>query len=164
MNVSEIWSKGVVRVLSARIARDFELIRQTGALPWRIGADRKPEVLLVTGKRSKRWIIPKGWPMIGKSLAEAAQIEAFEEAGVEGRVDPQPLGTLAHLKRTAVGSLRAEILVHALEVREELVDWPEKGERDRRWFSIKDALIEVHSTGLRALIGDLAKRLEFTIR
>lgn len=135
------------------------MIRQTGALPWRIGVDRKPEVLLVTGKRSKRWIIPKGWPMMGKSLAAAAQIEAFEEAGVEGTVDLQPLGTLPHLKRTAFGSIRAEILVHALEVEQELADWPEKGERMRRWFSIENALTQVHSRELRDLIGDLAKRL-----
>jgi len=121
-------------------------------------------VLLVTGKRSKRWIIPKGWPMMGKSLAVAAQIEAFEEAGVEGKVDPQPLGTLAHLKRTALGSFRAEILVHALEVEEELADWPEKGERDRRWFPIEKAQTEVQSRKLRQLIGDLAKRLENSLR
>ena len=140
------------------------MIRQTGALPWRIGADRKPEVLLVTGKRSNRWIIPKGWPMVGKSFADAAQIEAFEEAGVEGKVDPNPLGTLAHLKRTPLGSIRAEILVHALEVEEELADWPEKGERDRRWFPIKKALTQVRSRELRELIGDLAKRLENTSR
>ena len=136
------------------------MIRQTGALPWRIGANRMPEVLLVTGRRSSKWIIPKGWPMIGKSLAVAAQIEAFEEAGVEGTVDTKPLGTLAHLKRTGLGSFRAEILVHALKVEQELSDWPEKGERARRWFPINEALAQVDSSGLRKLISDFAERLE----
>ena len=140
------------------------MIRQTGALPWRIGADRKPEVLLVTGKRSNRWIIPKGWPMVGKSLATAAQIEAFEEAGVEGTVDPQPLGTLAHVKSTAFGSINAEILVHALKVEQELTNWPEKNVRKRRWFPVKDALASVDSKELRDLIAGLAKRINPKIR
>ena len=136
------------------------MIRQTGALPWRIGANRKPEVLLVTGKRSNPWIIPKGLPMMGKSLAAAAQIEAFEEAGVEGMVDPEPLGTLKHLKRTAFGSINAEILVHALKVEHELAEWPEKEERKRRWFLVKDAVAQVDSKELQELIADLGKRVK----
>ena len=47
---------------------------QTGALPWRWGRNKRLEVLLVTGRRSRRWMIPKGWPMNGKSLAEAAAV------------------------------------------------------------------------------------------
>ena len=140
------------------------MIRQTGALPWRIAADRRPEIMLVTGKRSRRWIIPKGWPMLGKSLAVAAQIEAFEEAGVKGTVDPEPLGTLAHLKRTGFGSIRAEILVHALKVEQELAEWPEKEERTRRWFAINDALAEVSSNELRELIARFAKRFQREVR
>lgn len=97
--------------------------------------------------------------MIGKSLATAAQIEAFEEAGVEGTIDPQPLGTLAHLKRTGFGSIRAQIVVHALKVEHELTDWPEKEERSRRWFGINEALAQVDSGELRELIGSLAKRI-----
>jgi 8-oxo-dGTP pyrophosphatase MutT (NUDIX family) len=142
------------------VSRSIAVILQTGALPWRIGANHTPEVLLVTGRRSSKWIIPKGWPMIGKSLALAAQIEAFEEAGVEGTVDPKPLGILAHLKRTGFGSFRAEILVHALRVEKELSDWPEKGERARRWFPINEALAQVDSSDLRKVIGHLAERLQ----
>ena len=66
---------------------------QTGALPWRLTQSNKPEVLLVTGRRSGRWMIPKGWPMSGKSLAAAAEREAFEEAGISGSVDSRPLGS-----------------------------------------------------------------------
>jgi hypothetical protein len=75
--------------------------RQTGALPWRMGADRKPEVLLVTGRRSSKWMDPQGLADDRKVPGRGAGIEAFEEAGVEGSIDPQPLGTVAHLKRTA---------------------------------------------------------------
>jgi 8-oxo-dGTP pyrophosphatase MutT (NUDIX family) len=107
-------------------------------------------------------MIPKGWPMIGKSLAAAAEIEAFEEAGVGGTIDPQPLGTLAHAKRTGFGSIRAQIVVHALKVEQVLTEWPEKDQRTRRWFGIRDALAEVDSGQLRGLIEALAKQLRKT--
>ena len=97
--------------------------------------------------------------MIGKSLAAAAEIEAFEEAGVEGMIDPQPLGTLAHLKRMGLGSIRAQIVVHALKVEQEFAEWPEKEERLRRWFGITEALAQVDSGELRELIGSLARRI-----
>ncbi|HLL59899.1 MAG TPA: NUDIX domain-containing protein, partial [Allosphingosinicella sp.] len=55
---------------------------QVAALPYRRGADGSVEVLLVTTRGTGRWMVPKGWPMRGKSHAEAAAQEAFEEAGV----------------------------------------------------------------------------------
>lgn len=133
---------------------------QTGALPWRIARGSEPEVLLVTGRRSGRWMIPKGWPMIGKSLAEAAAREAFEEAGIHGTIDPQPLGSFHHRKRGFFGSVEVEILVHLLAVDEELSEWPEKGERTRKWFRVKDAVAQVESDELRELIGRAGRRLK----
>lgn len=132
---------------------------QTGALPWRIANDSRPEVLLVTGRRSGRWIIPKGWPMIGKSMAEAAAREAFEEAGVNGRVDPKPLGSFRHVKRGIFGSIQVKILVHMLSVSEELAEWPERGQRRRRWFTVKEAVAVVESQELCAMIARLGRRL-----
>ena len=86
---------------------------QSGALPWRLKSRKKPEVLLVTGRRSGRWMIPKGWPIPGKSLAFSAAREAFEEAGIEGKVDPQPIGTFRHVKQHILfGELEVDILVH----------------------------------------------------
>lgn len=133
---------------------------QTGALPWRLSKLRRPEVLLVTGRRSGRWIIPKGWPMAGRSLADAAAREAFEEAGISGTVDPRPLGSFHHAKRGFFGTTDIEILVHSLSVEKELSDWPERGERDRQWFPLKKALEAVDSDELRALILSLGKQLE----
>lgn len=126
---------------------------QTGALPWRMGPKKRIEVLLVTGRRSRRWTIPKGWPMNGKSLAEAAAVEAFEEAGVKGTIDPEPIGTFSHTKQgLSFGSLEVRILVHSLIVERELSKWPEFGQRRRKWFSVQDAAEKVESLELRALI------------
>jgi 8-oxo-dGTP pyrophosphatase MutT (NUDIX family) len=105
-------------------------------------------------------MIPKGWPMLGKSLAEAAAREAFEEAGISGTVDPRPLGSFRHRKRSFFGSFDVEILVHLFAVDEELVDWPEKRERTRRWFAVKEAVALVESEELREIIGEAGTRLK----
>jgi len=129
-----------------------ELPIQTGALPWR-RKKKGVEVLLVTGRRSRRWTIPKGWPMPGKSLAEAAAQEAFEEAGVRGTIDPEPLGSFRHTKTNlAIGDLDVTILVHPMWVEHELPKWPELGQRKRKWFKAEDAAQRVDSEELRVLI------------
>ncbi len=69
---------------------------QYAALPHRGGA--QPEILLVTSRETGRWVIPKGWPMKGKSGSEAAAREAFEEAGVVGEIAPEPLGAYGYVK------------------------------------------------------------------
>lgn len=132
---------------------------QTGALPWRLGRKKRLEVLLVTGRRSRRWKIPKGWPMLGKSLAEAAAQEAFEEAGVKGKVDPQPLGSIRYTKQSLLaGDLEVSIVVHSMCVERELPKWPEVGQRKRKWFTIKQAASRVDCDELRALIIQSAER------
>ena len=132
---------------------------QTGALPWRLAPKKGLQVLLVTGRRSGRWSIPKGWPIPGKSLAEAAAQEAFEEAGVKGTVDPNPIGTFRHLKQQLVtGGFEVDIVVHPMWVDRELPRWPELSERKRKWFSPKDAAKVVDSPELGELIRRSSKR------
>ena len=60
--------------------------RQVAALPWRRDAKGRLVVLLVTSRTNHKWMLPKGWPMPGKSDPETASIEAHEEAGVSGEV------------------------------------------------------------------------------
>ncbi len=139
------------------MASDFPI--QTGALPWRrVGGDRL-EVLLITSRRSGRWLIPKGWPMAGLSLADAAAQEAFEEAGVEGRIEPEPAGWLLHAKQHELrGAITVRIAVHRLAVERELATWPEIGQRARRWFSLEQAAEQVSSAELARLIKQLGCR------
>ena len=99
MKVVKQLTQSAVRAYTSAVTRNAaaEVPIQTGALPWRLAPKNGIEVLLVTGRRSGRWSIPKGWPMPGKSLAEAAEQEAFEEAGVKGTIDPNPIGTFRHV-------------------------------------------------------------------
>lgn len=131
---------------------DSELPIQTAALPWRL-AGKSIEILLVTGRRSGRWFIPKGWPMPGLTLAEAAAQEAFEEAGVQGTIHPDPIGTFRHVKQQiAIGEVRVNVIVHHLWVDRELPKWPECRQRKRKWFSAKEAAKKVDSDDLSELI------------
>ena len=97
--------------------------------------------------------------MPGKTLAEAAAQEAFEEAGVEGAVDPKPIGSFRYLKQQlAVGDFEVNVVVHPLWVGRELEKWPEVGQRKRKWLSTKDAARRVFSAELRELIRQCSKR------
>ena len=132
---------------------------QTGALPWRSGRGGQIEVLLITGRNSGRWTIPKGWPMRRKTLAKAAAQEAFEEAGVKGTIARKPLGSFRHVKLHLVFTpLEVSILVHPLAVKRELSKWPEAGQRERRWFSVEEAADSVDSKELARLIGELGQK------
>jgi 8-oxo-dGTP pyrophosphatase MutT (NUDIX family) len=126
---------------------------QVAALPYRSREDGSIEVLLVTTRGTGRWMVPKGWPMRGKSHSEAAAQEAYEEAGVRGPANPVELGRFAHEKtRFPEASINCTVAVFPMAVEQELTRWPERGQRSRRWFSIDDAARAVQSPDLAGII------------
>ena len=67
--------------------------KQYAALPVRLSSDGRLEVLLLTSRETRRWVIPKGWPMRKLSPGAAAAREAYEEAGLKGTiVSEKPIG------------------------------------------------------------------------
>lgn len=131
---------------------------QSGILPWR-RKDDVFELLLITSRGGNRWIIPKGWPMPRKTLRESACQEAYEEAGVRGEADPKPVGSYITDKTDFLGRTRElEVVVYAMEVREELGDWPEKAVRQRLWCSSDEAVRTVEQASLRTLIQGFVDR------
>jgi 8-oxo-dGTP pyrophosphatase MutT (NUDIX family) len=91
--------------------------------------------------------------MRGKTLAEAAAIEAFEEAGVEGTVSPDAIGEFSRMKtHPLLGRIECVVTVHSLKVTRDLGDWPEQSQRRRQWFKWGDAARAVDSPELAALI------------
>jgi 8-oxo-dGTP pyrophosphatase MutT (NUDIX family) len=131
---------------------------QVAALPIRREETGEVRVLLITSRETRRWIIPKGWPMKGRTNAEAAAQEALEEAGVEGEVEKQAFGKYLYWKRGAARFELCEVLVYLLEVKRQLETWPEKSQRDARWFSVEDAADLVEEPGLTAVIASLGER------
>jgi hypothetical protein len=101
---------------------------QYAALPFRRRADAGTEVLLVTSRRTGRWVIPKGWAISREAPHVASAREALEEAGVVGRVDTSPVGSYSYQKRLKRGDLvDCEVHVFPLEVKRQQKNWPEKG-------------------------------------
>ena len=111
------------------------------------------QILLVTSRESRRWVVPKGNFANSVAPHTAAAQEAEEEAGVRGAVCPTPLGSYRYRKRKGSGaSLMADVEVFPLSVSEELADWKERRQRERRWFSLADAANAVDEPDLRDLI------------
>ncbi len=132
---------------------------QYAALPYRMNGRTQPEVMLVTSRETRRWIIPKGWPHKGKAPHRSAAREAFEEAGVVGAVSRQSVGSFSYEKRLKKGGVVAcEVLVFALEVKRQSKEWPEKRERKVRWLSAKVAAKTVQDRELGKIIRRLARR------
>jgi 8-oxo-dGTP pyrophosphatase MutT (NUDIX family) len=128
---------------------------QYAALPYR--RTDQLEVLLVTSRETRRWVIPKGWPMKGKKPYAAAAREALEEAGVTGRVDKAGLGAYPYLKRLANGTpAPCQVKVFALEVLEERSQWREMEQRERRWFPALEAADAVDEPELAEIIREFA--------
>jgi 8-oxo-dGTP pyrophosphatase MutT (NUDIX family) len=127
-------------------------VLQCGALPWRM-EDGEPRVLLVTTRRTHRWIVPKGWPEPDRPLHEQAALEAWEEAGVRGDISTHPLGGFGYDKVRKNGKIRPLFVrLFALAVTEEVADWPEAHERQRRWFDRAEAADAVQEPELKALL------------
>jgi 8-oxo-dGTP pyrophosphatase MutT (NUDIX family) len=63
------------------------------------------EVMLVTSRGTKRWIIPKGWPIAEKEPHTCAATEALEEAGLVGAIGSQALGAYEYDKRPKCGDV-----------------------------------------------------------
>lgn len=132
---------------------------QYAALPWRKIRANTLEILLVTTRRTGRWIVPKGWPIAGCTPSECAAREAFEEAGVLGVIAPEPLGSFPYDKTRKTGdAVRCSVDVFPLKVTHRLRTWPEKSMRETRWCGVDEALALTGDEGLRRLIGKFAER------
>jgi phosphohistidine phosphatase len=129
---------------------------QSAVIPHRI-ADGRPEIMLITSRKGKRWVLPKGVKEPGLSLRDSAGKEAFEEAGVRGEVDAEPIGHYEYAKWGGT----CKVAVFPMAVSECLPDgdW-EESHRERQWLSPQEAKDRLDEPELGKLVGNLAKRLD----
>ena len=120
---------------------------QFGALCWRVKGG-KVRVLLVTTRGAGRWTLPKGWPIDGRTAADSAATEAWEEAGVRGVPSPHCLGIYTGRKQAQP----VVVAVFPVEVSGLSRIWPERGQRRRRWFSPKKAARQVSDPELAGIL------------
>jgi 8-oxo-dGTP pyrophosphatase MutT (NUDIX family) len=131
-------------------------LAQVAALPLTIGDDEVVRVLLLTSRETKRWVIPKGWPMKGRKPYEAAAQEALEEAGVIGQAKKKPIGSYVYFKRREAHFDVCRVDVYRLVVKKQLKNWREKDQREARWFTLDEAADLVHEPGLATLLRSVA--------
>jgi 8-oxo-dGTP pyrophosphatase MutT (NUDIX family) len=114
------------------------------------------EVLLITSRETKRWIIPKGWPMTGLLDYNAAKREALEEAGVDGRISKTAIGHYSYDKVLKSGALRhCTVQIYLLRVAVMHRNWLEKHQRQRKWVSLAEAQLRIQEPDLREVIASL---------
>jgi 8-oxo-dGTP pyrophosphatase MutT (NUDIX family) len=132
-------------------------LAQVAALPLVVGDDGVARVMLLTSRETKRWIIPKGWPMKGRKPCEAAAQEALEEAGLVGRPSKKPIGSYSYFKRREAHFDLCRVDVYLLKLSKQLKNWREKGQRESHWFTLAEAATLVDEPGLIALLLDVAR-------
>jgi 8-oxo-dGTP pyrophosphatase MutT (NUDIX family) len=133
---------------------------QYGALPYRFRPDGSIEILLVTTRRTRRWVVPKGWKIKGKKPAKSAAQEAFEEAGVRGTISDKPIGSFVYDKWLDDDGVAApcEVRIFSMLVERQQDTWREYEEREARWVDPGEALAMVEDRGLHDLIAAFADR------
>jgi len=126
-------------------------IPQSAVLPYRRGR-RGLEVLLITSRETRRWVLPKGGIMAGMTPYESAAEEAFEEAGIVGRVDRRCIGVYGYLKVRDKGRPYCTVKVYPMKVTVLCADWPERRERQRVWMNFDAARARVRERGLKKIL------------
>jgi 8-oxo-dGTP pyrophosphatase MutT (NUDIX family) len=136
---------------------DREPRAQYAALPWRRRSDGGVEVLLITSRETRRWVIPKGWPIKGLKSPDSAAREALEEAGVEGVVGKKKIGAYHYDKRLRSGRLqKVRVSVYGLAVVAERDHYKEKDQREKLWTAPAEAARLVDEPELKLLIAEFA--------
>ena len=126
---------------------------QYACLPFRERADGSIEIMLITSRGTRRWVIPKGWPMKGRKPHASAAREALEEAGLVGEVGKVPIGSYGYGKRLKSGEVvHCQVEVFPMKVKSQRKRWPEKGQRSLRWFDPAQAAEAVDEPELRDVI------------
>ncbi|MEL7164798.1 MAG: NUDIX hydrolase [Pseudomonadota bacterium] len=147
--------------LSLGNASKTDVRTQFAALCFRV-KNGSIQVLLITSRGSGRWILPKGWPVDGATPQKAALQEAWEEAGVEGKVSPRPLGLYSYLKENGdEDGLPCVAMIYAVKVKSLANAFPEAGQRKRKWVSQKKAAALVEEPELSRILKDFDPRAVF---
>ena len=113
--------------------------------------------MLITSRDTGRWVVPKGNVERHLGPVASAAAEAYEEAGLVGKISSERLGTFDYAKRRRAGLVPTRVDVFPMAVTGQHVDWPERGQRTTRWFAIDDAIGMVAEPGLAELIVRLSR-------
>ncbi len=111
-----------------------------------------PKMMLVTSKGTRRWVLPKGGVKPGRKPYESAADEAFEEAGITGRISRNCIGVYGYHKSNDKQGAHCTVRVYPMKVRAVLPEWPERKERRREWVGFEIAASRVREKELKKII------------
>jgi 8-oxo-dGTP pyrophosphatase MutT (NUDIX family) len=149
--------------------------RQAAAVCYRIDNDnakRGIEFLLVQ-TRGGRWIFPKGGVEPGLTSAQSAALEAFEEAGVHGRIEAisftryfrwKPArATTSKSAHSAAHSAHADFAVAAHLCEVSRLETPQESNRNPTWFSAEKAQQRLRKDRPKEFGTELARVVEHAV-
>ncbi len=128
--------------------------QQSAVIPFR-GRGNSLEILVITSRRKRRWVVPKGVKEPDLSAQDSAAKEALEEAGIEGAVSPASIGSYEYEKWGGI----CHVEVYAMEVNKVYEDWLENF-RDRQWVPVEEAAARLGEEDLKAIVQSLPRYLE----
>lgn len=128
--------------------------RQSGAIPY-VLREGRVVFLLVTSRRTGRWIFPKGSIVSGMTAWDSAAKEALEEAGVTGVIESEPLGSY----RISDKGQLVDIDLYPLRVENQLESWDEMDQRSRHWVLLAEAKRLLADRALTRIADRLYRRL-----
>lgn len=137
--------------LKLRRVGKTEVRSQFAALCYRM-AHNEVQVCLITSRRTKRWILPKGWPMHNQTPAAAAATEAWEEAGLTGNAHDTCLGVYSYTKARGKRTLPILVMVYPVHVHNVHSHWPEAHQRKRRWMTPAKAARKLDEPALKHIV------------
>lgn len=136
---------------------------QVAALVYRYQGENI-EVLLITSRGTGRWIVPKGWPIPGRSSAQAALREAYEEAGVRGTAEANAIGSYEYKKYDLPeGQNLFTVEVFPVLFSHQEKKWPEKQQRQYEWVSQQEAAARVDEEQLKDILLDFFPQRQLAI-
>ncbi len=128
---------------------------QSAVVPF-VLKDGALEILLITNRSGKRWVIPKGFVEDDLTAQQSAAREAYEEAGIKGKVYEESIGEYRYRKWQ--GTLN--VAVFLFEVHDVLEEWPEFHFRERAWLSVDEAAELVDEKALKKIIRRVPKLID----
>jgi len=128
------------------------IYNQSGVIPFRREKDGV-QIMLITSRRRKRWVIPKGIVEPDLTPQESAEKEAFEEAGISGKISQETIGEYSYDKWGGTCTVK----VFLLEVGKIFEDWPESFFRTREWLSLDQAIERVDEQELKDILRSISR-------
>jgi 8-oxo-dGTP pyrophosphatase MutT (NUDIX family) len=149
------------RRLAALLSRpgdDAPVERQFGAIPYAL-VRGQVAFLLITSRRSGRWIFPKGAVIEGLSPRALAAREALQEAGVVGTVEADCIGSYRDWKTRNLMRHPIEVFLFPMRVEQQLDAWQEAGQRYRHWAILPEARRLLENPSLVEMIAKIDERV-----